>query len=234
MLEVKGLQAGYDNLQVLWDISLKVNEGELVVLLGSNGAGKTTTLRSISGILKPLKGEISFCGQNIRGLPAHKVQMLGLSYTTEDLNLFARMTVKDNLLTGAYQVKDKHKVAQKIDYVFSIFPRLVERHSQLAGTLSGGERKMLAIGRVLMADPKLILVDEPSLGLSPILTKTTFDALKYLNSSGVTILLVEQHLSHALEIANRGYVIVQGRIALEGSAKSLLESPQVKEVYLRG
>ncbi len=232
MLEVRGLQAGYGDLQVLWNISLRVEQGEFIVLLGPNGAGKTTTLRSISGVVKPIQGEIKLNGQSIVGLPPHKINRLGISYITEDLNLFPKMTVKDNLLVGAYAVHDRAHVRKSVEQAFSLFGRLAERQNQLAGTLSGGERKMLAIGRGLMSNPKLILVDEPSLGLSPVMTQTTFDALMALNKTGITILLVEQHLAKALEITNRGYIIEHGEVVMEGEASVLIENERVKEIYL--
>jgi branched-chain amino acid transport system ATP-binding protein len=232
MLEVNHLQAAYDDLQVLWDVSLKVSQGEFIVLLGPNGAGKTTTLRTIAGVLKPRGGEIKFKGQSIGGLPAHRINHLGLSYITEDLNLFPKMTVKDNLLVGAYAIRDAKKIKEALDYQVHLFPRLEERLNQLAGTLSGGERKMLAISRGLMPGPELILVDEPSLGLSPLMTQATFSAMETLNQNGVTILLVEQHLAKALEMTSRGYILEHGRIVMEAKTIELLESERVKEVYL--
>ena len=232
MIEVNGLQAGYGDLQVLWNISLSVAQGEFIVLLGPNGAGKTTTLRAISGVIKPMRGEIRFDGKSIVDLPAYKINRLGISYITEDLNLFPKMTVKDNLLVGAYAGYDRKRIKESMEYVFHLFDRLAERRNQLAGTLSGGERKMLAIGRGLMSNPQILLVDEPSLGLSPVLTKATFEALLELNRKGITILLVEQHLAKALEITNRGYIIEQGSIVMEGQTSLLLESERVKEIYL--
>ncbi|MDD2695055.1 MAG: ABC transporter ATP-binding protein [Anaerolineales bacterium] len=232
MLEIKGLQSGYGYLQVLWDVSLELNDGEFIVLLGSNGAGKTTTLRTISGVIRPISGEINFLGQSIGGKPGHEISRLGISFITEDLNLFPKMTVYDNLLVGAYSVRDKKKIKETLAYILNLFPRLEERLNQLAGTLSGGERKMLAIGRGLMPNPKLLLVDEPSLGLSPLMTRATFDALRKLNQDGTTILLVEQHLGKALEITNRGYILEQGKVVMEAPTATLLESERVKEVYL--
>jgi len=232
MIEINGLQAGYGDLQVLWNISLNVAQGEFIVLLGPNGAGKTTTLRVISGVIKPMRGEIKFDGKSIVGVPAHTINRLGISFITEDLNLFPKMSVKDNLLVGAYGVHDRKIVKESVKHVFSLFGRLEERQDQLAGTLSGGERKMLAIGRGLMSNPKMLLVDEPSLGLSPVMTKATFEALLELNRKGITILLVEQHLAKALEITNRGYIIEHGQIVMEGQTPILLESERVKEIYL--
>jgi branched-chain amino acid transport system ATP-binding protein len=232
VLEVKGLQSGYGDLQILWDVGLEMAEGEFIVLLGPNGAGKTTTLRTISGLLKPIAGEINFLGKQIHGMPANDISKLGISFITEDLNLFPLMTVKDNLLVGAYAVKDKQAIKKSLDYALGLFPRLEERVNQLAGTLSGGERKMLAVARGLMANPKLILVDEPSLGLSPLMTKATFDALETLNKDGATILLVEQFLGKALEITSRGYILEHGRVVMHAPTAELVENERVKEVYL--
>jgi branched-chain amino acid transport system ATP-binding protein len=232
VLQVKGLQAGYGGLQVLWDASLDIEDGEFIVLLGPNGAGKTTTLRAIAGVVKPLAGEIEFLGQSITGKKGHDISKMGISFITEDLNLFPKMSVKDNLLVGAYNVKDQKQINSTLDYVLSLFPRLKERLKQAAGTLSGGERKMLAVGRGLMPNPKLILVDEPSLGLSPLLTKVTFDALKKLNKDGVSILLVEQHLGKALEITKRGFIMEQGRMVMTAPTTELLNNKKVREVYL--
>jgi branched-chain amino acid transport system ATP-binding protein len=232
VLEVKGLQSGYGGLQILWDVGLEMAEGEFIVLLGPNGAGKTTTLRTISGLLKPMAGEINFLGKSIHGMPANDISKLGISFITEDLNLFPLMTVKDNLLVGAYAIKDKQVIKKSLEYALALFPRLEERVNQLAGTLSGGERKMLAVARGLMANPKLILVDEPSLGLSPLMTKATFDALETLNKDGTTILLVEQFLGKALEITSRGYILEHGRIVMHAPTIELVENERVKEVYL--
>ena len=232
MIEVNGLQAGYGDLQVLWNISLKVAQGEFIVLLGPNGAGKTTTLRAMSGVIKPMRGEIKFDGKSIVNLPAYKINRLGISFITEDLNLFPKMSVKDNLLVGAYAGYDRKLIKKSLEYAFHLFARLEERQNQLAGTLSGGERKMLAIGRGLMSNPKILMVDEPSLGLSPVMTKATFEALLELNRKGITILLVEQHLAKALEITNRGYIIEHGQIVMEGQTSIILESERVKEIYL--
>lgn len=232
MLEVKELRSGYGGLQVLWDVSLELAEGEFIVLLGPNGAGKTTTLRTIAGVLKPMAGEIKFSGQSIQGMPGNEISKLGISFITEDLNLFPQMSVSDNLLVGAYNVRDKKVINKNLEYVLNLFPRLEERINQLAGTLSGGERKMLALGRGLMANPKLVLVDEPSLGLSPLMTKATFEALEKLNRDGTSILLVEQFLGKALEITSRGYILEQGRIVMQAPTKELIENQHVKEVYL--
>jgi branched-chain amino acid transport system ATP-binding protein len=232
LLEVNSLHSGYGDLQVLWNVSLSISEGEFVVLLGPNGAGKTTTLRTISGVIQPTEGKVEFMGSPIGGLDGHVINQLGISFVTEDLNLFTKMTVRDNLLVGAHAVRDAKKIRDSMDYVFDLFPRLEERQSQLAGTLSGGERKMLAIGRGLMSDPKLLLVDEPSLGLAPLLAQAALEALQELNRRGISILLVEQQVTRALAIAGRAYILEHGRIVLEGPSAELLESPHVKEVYL--
>ncbi|HDN80330.1 MAG TPA: ABC transporter ATP-binding protein [Chloroflexi bacterium] len=232
LLEVKDLNAGYDFLQVLWDVSLHVSEGEFVALIGPNGAGKTTTLRTIAGLLSPMSGEILFKGKPITHLPAHKVSRIGISYISESLNLFPKMTVRENLLLGAYAVRDRKRISESLDFVFDLFPRLAERSSQLAGTLSGGERKMLAIARGMMSNPELLLVDEPSLGLAPKLAQRVFDALQELRRRGVTILLVEQNVNITLEITDRAYVLEQGRIVLEGKSSELSQNEHVKHVYL--
>lgn len=231
MLEASDLQASYGYLQVIWDVSLKISEGEFVALIGPNGAGKTTTLRTISGIIKPKAGEVRFMGKLIGGLSPDLISRMGISFITEDLNLFTGMSVRENLLLGAYGVRDK-KITGFLDYVFNLFPVLKERQKQLAGTLSGGERKMLAIGRGLMGIPKMLLVDEPSLGLAPKLALSVFDALRELNQRGITILLVEQNVSTSLHITDRGYVLEHGRIVLEGKSADLVENEYVKEVYL--
>ena len=232
VLEVDSVQAGYNLLQVLWDVSLHVDEGEFVALLGPNGAGKTTTLRTIAGFLTPTDGAISFQGRAIAGAAAHLVSRMGLGYVSESLNLFPAMTVHENLQVGANAVRDKAKVSETNELVFELFPRLRERRDQLAGTLSGGERKMLAIGRGLMASPSMLLVDEPSLGLAPMATLATFEALKALRERGVTILLVEQNVNTTLRIVDRAYVLEQGRIVLEGTGDALLHDPHVQAAYL--
>ena len=232
VLDLANVEAGYDLLQVLWDVSLHVDEGEFVALLGPNGAGKTTTLRTIAGFLKPTEGDIAFRGRAIAGAPAHQVSRMGLGYVSESLNLFPAMTVRENLQVGANAVRDKAQIAATTELVFDLFPRLHERPNQLAGTLSGGERKMLAIGRGLMASPSLLLVDEPSLGLAPMATVATFEALKALRGRGVTILLVEQNVNTTLRIVDRAYVLEQGRIVLEGTGEELLRNPHVQAAYL--
>jgi branched-chain amino acid transport system ATP-binding protein len=232
LLEVKNLQAGYDYLQVLWDVSLHVSQGEFVALLGPNGSGKTTILRTIAGVITPMAGKVRLNGEPIGGLSAHQIHRKGLSFVPEDLNLFAGMTVHENLLLGAYGIRDKSRVKESLDLVLDLFPRLAERRNQLAGTLSGGERKMLGVARGLMSGPSLLLVDEPSLGLAPLLVMSVLEALQELNRNGVTILLVEQNVNMTLHLTDRSYVLEQGRIALEGTSASLLENEHVQEAYL--
>lgn len=232
MLELKNLDAGYDFLQVLWDVSLQVEQGEFVALVGPNGAGKSTTLRSISGLLKPKGGEILFNGKDISTLPAHTISRMGISYVSEDLNLFTDMSVRENLILGAYAVKDKELQLQTLAYIFELFPRLEERSNQLAGTMSGGERKMLAIARGMMSKPQLMLVDEPSLGLQPNLVHDVFTALLKLRQQGVTILLVEQNVNTTLEITDRAYILEQGRIVMEGPSREVKENDHVRNAYL--
>ncbi len=232
MLELRNVESGYQLLQVLWDVTLHVDEGEFVALLGPNGAGKTTTLRTIAGLVQPIRGTVSFRGRSIGGLAPHQVSRMGIGYVSESLNLFPAMSVLENLLVGAYAVTDKIKIRANMDLVFELFPRLHERRDQLAGTLSGGERKMLAIGRGLMPSPSLLLVDEPSLGLAPIPTLAAFEALKQLSQRGMTILLVEQNVNTTLRLVDRAYVLEQGRIVLEGTGERLLADNHVQEAYL--
>lgn len=232
MLEIKNINAGYGFLQVLWDVSLHVEEGEFIALVGPNGAGKTTTLRTVAGLVDPTKGNIVFKGRSLHEVPAHKIVHEGIAFISENLNLFTDMSVRDNLLLGAYIVRDKQQIEEKLDFVYELFPRLEERQGQLAGTLSGGERKMLAIGRGIMSDPSLLLVDEPSLGLAPNLTINVFRALEKLRQSGVTILLVEQNVNTTLKITDRAYVLEQGHIVMEGNSQELLQNDHVKSAYL--
>jgi branched-chain amino acid transport system ATP-binding protein len=232
VLQLTGVEAGYDLLQVLWGVDLHVEEGEFVALLGPNGAGKTTTLRTIAGFLPPIRGGITFRGRSLDRVPPDKVSTTGIGYVSESLNLFPSMSVYENLLVGAHSVRDKAQVESTTNLVFELFPRLFERRNQLAGTLSGGERKMLAIGRGLMPSPSLLLVDEPSLGLAPMATLTAFEALKQLHRRGVTILLVEQNVNSTLRLVDRAYVLEQGRIVLEGTGEQLLSDTHVQEAYL--
>jgi len=232
LLEVTNLNAGYGFLQVLWDVSLSVEMKEYVCLVGPNGAGKSTTLKSLSGLIRPKSGEIRFKGEPIGGLPGNKVCRKGISYISEELNLFTRMTVKENLAMGAYLVTDEEEQQKNLDFVFNLFPRLEERGNQLAGTMSGGERKMLAIARGMMSSPDLLLVDEPSLGLAPQLIKGVFNALHLLKEAGVTILLVEQNVTKTLQVTDRGYVLEKGKIALEGKSPDLARHPHVRKAFL--
>ncbi len=232
MLKLTGVESGYDFLQVLWGVDLHVEEGEFVAILGPNGAGKTTTLRSIAGFVPPIRGSVNFRGKDLTGVPPHRVSQSGIGYVSESLNLFPSMSIYENLLVGAYTVRDKQAIASTMDTVFELFPRLLERKDQLAGTLSGGERKMLAIGRGLMPRPSLLLVDEPSLGLAPIPTLAAFDALKALRERGMTILLVEQNVNTTLRIVDRAYVLEQGKVVLEGTGEELLGNSHVQEAYL--
>lgn len=232
MLEVKGLEAAYGDIKILWGIDIEIKEGEIVSIVGSNGAGKSTLIRTISGLHKPLQGEIVYDGSNITHLLPGEIVIRGISQVPEGRKLFAGMTVYENLMMGAYSLNDKKMIREDLDFVFHLFPRLCERSKQLAGTLSGGEQQMCAIGRALMSHPKLLLVDELSLGLSPILVDNLIDAIEQIHQRGASILLVEQDVQIALEHADRGYVLETGRITLSGNAKELLDSPQVKKAYL--
>jgi len=232
MLKLSNVYAGYGKLGVLRDISLEVQAGEFVAIVGPNGVGKTTTMRTIAGIVKPTQGSIEFMGQRIDGLPPQKVTRLGISYVTDDGNLFSGMSVMQNLALGAYILKDKERVKASLHRVLSLFPRLEERKKQLAGTLSGGERKMLAIARGLMSEPKLMLVDEPSLGLAPKLVLAVFETLQELTRKGVTVLLVEQNVNTTLKIVDRAYVIENGQIVQEGSSQELKENEHIQRAYL--
>ena len=232
MLQVNHLDASYGFLQILWDVSLHVSEGEAVGLIGPNGAGKTTTLRSIAGLLPLQGGEVLFKSQSIGPLPAYQIARMGVSYVSEALNLFTAMSVRENLLMGAYAVRDKEKQLETLDFVYNLFPRLKEREGQLAGTMSGGERKMLAIARGMMSNPQLVLVDEPSLGLAPYLVTDVFNSLQKLQEMGVTILLVEQRVNATLEITDRAYVLEHGRIVMEGASEDLKTNEHVKKAYM--
>ena len=234
LLEVKDLQVYYGVIQALKGISFEVNEGEIVTLIGANGAGKTTTMQSIMGLIHPKAGEVIYDGQNIVGIPTNKIVQLGMTQVPEGRRVFSELTVYENLLMGAYINKDRSKVKSDIDEVYQLFPRLCERKNQLAGMLSGGEQQMLAMGRALMSHPKLMMLDEPSMGLAPILVSQVFDMIKHLNETGTTILLVEQNAEKALSIADRAYVMEIGEITLSGTGKELAESEKVKEAYLGG
>ena len=233
-LELKDLRVSYGKVEALHGISLRVDEGEIVTLLGANGAGKSTTLCAISGLVRPSSGSILFQGKALHTLPPHEVVRCGITQSPEGRRVFAPLTVLENLHLGAFTSTDPARSAKTLDWVFELFPRLFERKSQLAGTLSGGEQQMLAIGRALMGEPKLLLLDEPSLGLAPILVRSIFDTIRTVNSRGVTVLLVEQNARAALKVAHRGYVMEVGRVAMEGPAASLLADPQVQNAYLGG
>ena len=232
MLEVKNIDVYYGNIHALKDINLKVEDGEIVTLIGANGAGKTTTLKTISGLINPKNGEILFNGERISSLNASQIVKLGISHVPEGRRIFANMTVMENLEMGAFIRKDTKNIADDYDKVFSLFPRLKERKKQIAGTLSGGEQQMLAIGRALMSRPKLLLLDEPSMGLAPLVVKEIFSIIRDINESGTTILLVEQNVNMALNAANRAYIIKNGRIELEGDSKLLLNEEDIRKAYL--
>ena len=232
LLEVNNLDAGYGFLQILRGVSLTVDQGEYVCLVGPNGAGKSTTMKTIAGLISPMGGEIRFKGQPITGLPGNKVARFGIAYVSEEMNLFVNMSVQENLYMGAYTIKDKKRQDDRLAFVFDLFPRLAERKSQLAGTMSGGERKMLAIARGMMSDPELLLVDEPSFGLAPQLTASVFDSLDSLRQSGVTIMLVEQNVTKTLAVTDRGYVLENGQIGLAGKSSDLACDPHVRKVFL--
>lgn len=232
MLEVKDIEVYYGMIQALKGISFEVNEGEVIALIGANGAGKTTTLHTITGLLSPKKGSVVFEGQDITKVPAHKIVSLGMAHVPEGRRVFAELSVYQNLKMGAYTRKDKDEIAKTLEMVYKRFPRLEERKNQLAGTLSGGEQQMLAMGRALMSHPKIIVMDEPSMGLSPILVNEIFDIIKEVSASGTTVLLVEQNAKKALSIADRAYVLETGKIVLEGDAKELMNDDSIKKAYL--
>ena len=232
MLEVKDLSVYYGVIQALKGISFKVNEGEVIALIGANGAGKTTILHSVSGLLSPKSGSIDFEGHDLIKTPSHKIVSLGMSHVPEGRRVFSQLSVYDNLRLGAFTRKDKDEIEHSLQNVYKRFPRLEERKNQFAGTLSGGEQQMLAMGRALMASPKIILMDEPSMGLSPIMVSEIFDIIKSISTSGTTVLLVEQNAKKALSIADRGYVLETGKIVLEGKASELLDDDTVKKAYL--
>jgi branched-chain amino acid transport system ATP-binding protein len=233
MLVLNGVDVFYGHVQALHGLNLHVDDGEIVTLIGSNGAGKSTTLRTISGLLRPRRGELSFDGRSLADAAPHEIVALGLSHVPEGRRIFTDLTVRENLDMGAYLVRDPKSAAERMELVFSLFPRLKERMDQSGGTLSGGEQQMLAIGRALMSRPRMLLLDEPSLGIAPILVKEIFDEIRRINrEEGTTILLVEQNANLALRLAGRGYVLETGRIVLEDDTASLLANPQVKEAYL--
>jgi branched-chain amino acid transport system ATP-binding protein len=232
LLELEDIHSYYGNIHALKGISLKVEEGEIVTLIGANGAGKTTTLRSISGLLHPRRGRVLLAGKDISNMPPHIVHREGLGLVPEGRGIFPRLTVRENLEMGAYLVRDKAEVARGIERAFTLFPRLEERESQKGGTLSGGEQQMLATARGLMSSPRIILMDEPSMGLAPVLVDQIFDVIKELNAKGTTVLLVEQNALMALSIANRAYVLQTGSIVLSGAASDVARDENVRKAYL--
>jgi branched-chain amino acid transport system ATP-binding protein len=232
MLEVKDIHTYYGNIQALKGVSLDVNQGEIVTLIGANGAGKTTTLRTISGLLKPRIGHIKLNGEDLAAYPAHELVFKGIAMVPEGRGVFSKLTVEENLEMGAYSRSQKVAILKDTDRVFTLFPRLKERRRQVAGTLSGGEQQMLATGRALMARPKLLLMDEPSMGLAPILVESIFDTIKEINTEGTTILLVEQNALMALSVAHRGYVLQTGQIVLSDTAEALANNKTVQKAYL--
>ena len=234
MLKVKDLNVFYGAIHALKGISFEVNQGEIVSLIGANGAGKTTTLHSVSGLIKSSSGLVEFMGKNITNMTADKIVKVGLGHIPEGRRVFQNLTVHENLELGAFAVKDNNFIKNEYDKIMTLFPRLKERRKQLAGTLSGGEQQMLAMGRALMSNPKMLLLDEPSMGLAPIIVKSIFDIIKACNDEGMTILLVEQNAKMALSISDRAYVLETGKISMEGNASKLLNDENVKKAYLGG
>ncbi len=232
MLQVENIDVFYGDLQVLWDVSFDVKEGEIVVLLGANGAGKSTTIKTVSSLLKPAKGTVTFGGTRLDVMPSHKVIEQGVAHVPEGRRLFPEMTVEENLMVGSLRGEAKSKRNETMEWVYELFPRLRERHRQPAGTLSGGEQQMAAIGRGLMSLPQLLMFDEPSLGLAPILVADIFDIVKRINQQGVTVLLVEQNVKHTLTMCDRAYVLENGRIALSGTGEEFLNNEHIKQAYL--
>jgi branched-chain amino acid transport system ATP-binding protein len=232
MLEVEKLSSGYGTVQILWDVSFKINEKEIICIIGPNGAGKTTLVRTIAGLLPTKTGTIRFKGENIEKTPPYEIVKKGLTLIPEGREIFPRMTVDENMRLGAYTINDKNKVSELKERVYQIFPILKKKERVLAQTLSGGEQQMLVIGRSLMSNPKLLILDEPSLGLAPIIVEKVLDTLQMINDDGVTILLVEQNIRDSLNIANRAYVLEEGKIIIEGEGRELLNNEHIKEVYL--
>ena len=232
MLEIKDLEVYYGVIQAIKGISFEVNQGEVIALIGANGAGKTTTLHTITGLISPKKGSVVFEGKDITKVPAHKIVSMGMAHVPEGRRVFAELSVYENLKMGAYTRSDKNEIEESLANVYKRFPRLEERKNQMAGTLSGGEQQMLAMDRALMSRPKIILMDEPSMGLSPILVNEIFDIIRSVSESGTTVLLVEQNAKKALAIADRAYVLETGRITMSGNAKDLLEDDSIKKAYL--
>ncbi len=232
LLEVRGLEVGYGGIRAVKGIDLEVGAGELVCLIGANGAGKSTTLRTLVGLLRPTAGSVRFESQAVIHLPSHELMRHGISLVPEGRGIFLRMTVEENLLMGAYLRHDNSAIRQDVERAYGLFPRLAERRRQQAGTLSGGEQQMLAISRALMGRPRLLLLDEPSMGLAPLMVQKIFETISMISAEGVTILLVEQNAKLALQISHRGYVMESGRVVLSGAAATLLDDPQVRHAYL--
>jgi branched-chain amino acid transport system ATP-binding protein len=232
MLEIKNLQVYYGMIQAIKDVSFEVNEGEVIALIGANGAGKTTILHTVTGLITAKSGRVLYEGTDIKKIPAHRIVSLGIAHVPEGRRVFSQLSVYDNLLMGAFTRKDQAEISASLENIYKRFPRLKERKGQLAGTLSGGEQQMLAMGRALMSHPKIILMDEPSMGLSPILVEEIFDIIKSISKSGTTVLLVEQNAKKALAIADRAYVLETGKIVLEGKADKLMNDESVKKAYL--
>ena len=233
-LDVKKLEVAYGGIKAIKGIDFHVNEGELVTLIGANGAGKSSTLRALSGLIKPASGTVMYRGQDITGIASHQLVGLGIALCPEGRGVFARLSVHENLLMGAFARKDKAQIAVEVDEIYTMIPRLKERTKQLAGTLSGGEQQMLAIGRAMLAQPKMLMLDEPSMGLAPMMVEKIFEIIRLVAKRGTTILLIEQNAQLALEHASRGYVLESGEITLQGDAKVLLADPRVKAAYLGG
>ena len=234
MLEIKDLYVSYGMMEVLHGISVNVEDDELVSIIGPNGAGKTTLIKTVMGLVKPTSGSIIYNGEDITHLPAHKRAALGIGYVPEGRRVFGKLSVEDNLKMGAYEIKDKAKIKKNIDMVYDIFPRLGERSKQLAATMSGGQQQMLAIGRALMLEPKMLLIDEVSMGLMPIMVNTCFEVIKKLNDDGITVLVVEQNANKALKIADRGYVLETGNIVISDTAENMRSNDTVQKAYLGG
>jgi branched-chain amino acid transport system ATP-binding protein len=232
MLELNGLSVFYERVQVLWEVSFSVHEGEVVTLLGSNGAGKSTTVKTIQGLLRPGAGNIRFMNRSITGLPPYRIVEAGIALVPEGREIFPKMTALENLMLGSYVPRARDSVNARLEWIFQLFPQLAERKKQLAGTMSGGEQQMLAIARALMSKPKLLMLDEPSLGLAPVIVLQVFEIVQKLKDEGVTVLLVEQNVHHALEISDRAYILEKGRVILEGQGSDLLNNHYVREAYL--